>query len=137
MKQPQRFYRYAARGFSLIEMMIVLALIGIIVGGIGVYVMGQLSKGETRAARSQAYEIAKQIDLYRLEFGNYPSQSEGFDALINPPSGEPLMDEVPIDPWGNEFIYIYPGEKNRNKPDVRSKGPDGEENTEDDVGNWK
>lgn len=126
----------APKGFSLIEIMIVLTLIALIMGGIGIYVMGQLSKGEVSAARSQAFEIGKQLDLYRLEFGHYPSSSEGFDALINPPSGEPFMEEVPVDPWKNEYLYIYPGEKNRKKPDVRSKGPDGEENTEDDVGNW-
>lgn len=124
------------RGFSLIEMMIVLALIGLIMAGIGVYVMNSLAKGQVSAARSQAYEISKQLDLYRLEFGHYPSGSEGFDALVNPPRGEPYMDKVPVDPWGNEFMYIYPGEKNRKKPDIRSKGDDGLENTEDDVGNW-
>ncbi len=126
----------ALRGFSLIEMMIVLTLIGLIMAGIGVYVMSQLAKGEVSAARSQAYEISKQLDMYRLEFGHYPSASEGFDALVNPPRGEPYMDKVPMDPWGHEFMYIYPGEKNRKKPDIRSKGPDGVENTEDDVGNW-
>jgi general secretion pathway protein G len=128
--------RLALRGFSLIEMMIVLALIGLIMAGIGIYVMNSLAKGQVSAARSQAYEISKQLDLYRLEFGHYPSGSEGFDALVSPPRGEPYMDKVPVDPWGNEFMYIYPGEKNRKKPDIRSKGDDGIENTEDDVGNW-
>lgn len=123
-------------GFSLIEIMIVLTLIALIMAGIGVYVMGQLSKGEISATRSQAYEISKQLDLFRLEFGHYPSASEGFDALVNPPRGEPYMDKVPVDRWGNEFMYVYPGEKNKSKPDVHSKGPDGVENTEDDVGNW-
>jgi general secretion pathway protein G len=125
-----------ARGFSLIEIMIVLTLIALITSAIGVYVMGQLSKGESSTARSQAYDISKQLDLYRLEFGHYPSASEGFQALITPPHGEAYIDKIPKDPWGEEFIYIYPGVKNRNKPDVRSKGPDRVENTEDDVGNW-
>lgn len=128
--------RLVARGFSLIEIMIVLTLIALITSAIGVYVMGQLSKGETSAARSQAYDISKTLDLYRLEFGKYPSASEGFQALINPSRGEPYIDKIPVDPWKNEFIYIYPGVKNRGKPDIRSKGPDGVENTEDDVGNW-
>src|SRR5688572_5922137 len=83
------------RGFSLIEIMIVLTLIALITSAIGVYVMGQLSKGETSAARSQAYDIAKTLDLYRLEFGHYPSASEGFQALVNPPRGEPYIDKIP------------------------------------------
>ena len=131
-KQP----RVTLRGFSLIDMMIVLTLIGLIMVAIGVGVMGQFSKGQVSAARTQAYEISKQLDLYRLEFGHYPSSSEGFDALVNPPRGEPYMDKVPVDSWGNEFLYVYPGEKNRKKPDIRSKGDDGVENTEDDIGNW-
>jgi general secretion pathway protein G len=117
--------------------MIVMALIALIASSIGVYVMGQYSKSQLTAARNQAYEIAKQFDLYRLDFGRYPNASEGFQALIRPARGEPFMDKVPVDPWGNEFIYVFPGVKNRNKPDVRSKGPDGIENTEDDVGNWQ
>jgi general secretion pathway protein G len=124
------------RGFSLIEIMIVLTLIALIMAGIGVAVMGQLEKGEISVVKSQAFELAKQLDLYRMETGKYPSASEGWQALVNPPKGEPLIEKVPVDRWGNEYLYINPGEKNRNKPDVRSKGPDGIENTEDDIGNW-
>lgn len=123
-----------ARGFSLIEIMIVLTLIALIVSAIGVGVLRQFGTGQESTARSQAYEIAKNFDLYRLEFGKYPTQSEGFQALLNPPRGEPLLDRMPVDPWGNEFVYRYPGVKNRNKPDVYSKGKDPDKGQE--IGNW-
>jgi general secretion pathway protein G len=55
---------------------------------------------------------------------------------MSPPKGKPVMDALPVDPWGNGYIYSIPGTKNVNKYDVRSKGPDGQEGTDDDVGNW-
>ncbi len=123
-------------GFSLIEIMIVIALISIIIGFIAYSVVGRMSRGQVSLARSQAYNIASTFDTYRVEFGKYPSQAEGFQPLITPPSGEPLLERIPKDPWGEEYIYVYPGVHNKNKPDIVSKGPDRAENTEDDVGNW-
>lgn len=128
--------RQAARGFSLIEIMIALLLIGVIVSLVGVVMFNQLKEGQISAARTQANEISKALDMYRLRFGSYPSTSEGLQALVNPSKGEPIMERLPKDPWGEDYIYINPGIKNKNRPDVRSKGPDRLENTEDDVGNW-
>ena len=125
-------------GFSLIELMIVITLIGIMMAGAAVYLMGRLSEGEIKSARTQAYELSKQFDLYRLDHGRFPSSGEGLQALVAPPKGQPYLERMPKDPWGNEFIYTFPGEKNGRlgKPDIRSKGPDGVENTPDDIGNW-
>lgn len=123
-------------GFSLIEIMIVVALIGLLMVGAVVYFMGRLSEGEVTAARSQAFEIGKALDLYRLKFRRYPTPEEGLEVLVNPPRGEPYLERTPKDPWGQEYIYIFPGNKNKRKPDVISRGPDGIEDTEDDIGNW-
>lgn len=123
-------------GFSLIEIMIVVALIGLLMVGAVVYFIGQLRDGETTAARSQAYEIGKALDLYRLKFRRYPGVEEGLDLLVTPPRGEPFLERMPKDPWGQEYIYVFPGTRNKRKPDVISRGPDGIEDTEDDIGNW-
>lgn len=135
--RPQKKWRRVP-GFSLIELMIVITLIGLMMAGAAVFLMGRLSEGEIKSARTQAYEISKQLDIFRLDHGRYPSTGEGLQALVNPPKGQPYLERMPKDPWGNEFIYTLPGEKNGRlgKPDVRSKGPDAVENTDDDVGNW-
>jgi general secretion pathway protein G len=138
MQQKRKNSRnQAPRGMSLLEIMIVITLIGLVTAAIGVTVMNQLGKGQTDTARNQAYEIAKSMELFKLQVGKYPSTSEGIAALVNPAKGKPIMDSNPKDPWGNEFIYLNPGQKNPNKFDIRSKGNDGQEGNEDDVGNWQ
>ncbi len=128
--------RHPARGFSLLEIMVVITLIGLVTATIGVAVMTQLEKGQIDSARNQAYEISKSVELYKLQNGTFPTTGQGLTVLASPPKGKPLMDKVPKDPWGNDYIYVIPGQKNASKFDVRSKGPDGQEGTEDDSGNW-
>ena len=126
----------APRGMSLLEIMVVITLIGLVTAAVGVAVMGQLEKGQIDTARNQAYEIQKSLDLYKLQQGSYPSTSQGLQVLVNPPKGKALMDKLPKDPWGNDYIYVTPGQKNPSKFDVYSKGPDAQEGTQDDCGNW-
>jgi general secretion pathway protein G len=125
------------RGMSLLEIMVVITLIGLVTAAIGVAVMNQLGKGQSDACRNQAFEIGKSLELYKLQNGKYPTTSEGLDVLAKPPKGKPIMDAVPKDPWGNDYIYTNPGQKNPTKFDIRCKGGDGQEGTEDDVGNWQ
>lgn len=134
--RTRRRPRRPQRGFSLLEIMVVITLIGLVTAAIGVAVMNQLEKGQMDTARSQAYEIAKSVELYKLQSGTFPTTGQGLTVLASPPKGKPLMDKVPKDPWGADYIYVIPGQKNASKFDVRSKGPDGQEGTEDDVGNW-
>ncbi len=126
----------AARGMSLLEIMVVITLIGLVAAAVSVAVMNQLEKGEMDTARNQAFEIGKSIELFKLQQGGYPTTAQGLSVLASPPRGKPLMERVPQDPWGEEYIYVIPGQKNPNKFDVRSKGPDKAEGTEDDIGNW-
>ena len=128
--------RRRRRGMSLLEIMVVITLIGLVTATIGVAVINQLGKGQADAARNQAYEIAKSLDIYKLQNGSYPSTAQGLNVLKSPPKGKPIMEDVPKDPWGNEYIYVMPGQKNTTKFDIRSKGNDGVEGNEDDVGNW-
>lgn len=128
--------RRAVRGMSLLEIMVVITLIGLVSAAVGVSVMNMLERGQIDTARNQAMELAKSVELYKLQQGSYPSTGQGLSALSNPPKGKALIERVPQDPWGNEFIYLRPGVKNPGKFDILSKGPDGQEGTEDDSGNW-
>jgi general secretion pathway protein G len=124
------------RGFTLIEIMVVVTLMAILMGLGATYLMKQLDRGKVGAARTQCYEIAKALDLYKLQVGNYPSASEGLEALVSPPRGKPIMDDLPLDPWGNAYNYAIPGTKNPKSFDVWSSGPGGSEEDEPTIGNW-
>lgn len=125
------------RGFSLVEIMVVVTLIALFVGLGTVYFVGQLEQGRISAARQQSYEIAKALDLYKLRMGSYPTAAEGLQVLVNPPRGAPLLDKMPRDPWGREFNYAVPGTHNPRSFDVWSNGPDGTGGPEHEVGNWE
>lgn len=126
----------AMRGFSLVEIMVVVTLIAIFVGLGTVYFMGQLDKGRIEATRQQAFEIAKALDLYKLQTGSYPTSAEGLDVLTNPARGQALMNDIPKDPWGREYNYAIPGNHNPKGFDVWSDGPDGK-GGDSAIGNWR
>lgn len=128
--------RNSLRGFSLVEIMVVVTLVAIFVGLGTVYFMGQLDKGKIDAARQQSYEIAKALDLYKLQTGAYPSSSEGLDVLVNPARGQAIMTEIPKDPWGRDYNFANPGTHNQKGFDVWSDGPSGD-GGENAVGNWR
>ena len=133
---PARRCTSVIRAMSLIEIMVVITLIGLVTAVVGVGVFGVLGDGQDRVARSQAYEIDKSLDVYRLQHGSYPSMSEGIDVLTTPPRGRPILAAVPRDPWGGAFGYAIPGVENPGRLDVRSSGVDRTAMSADDVGNW-
>lgn len=137
MEQHKREKEHKRRGMTLIEIMVVVAILGLLATAITMGVMGQLDDAKVQTAQLKANEIAKAMDLYKIRNGNYPSNGEGVNALVNPPKGQPLFDELPTDPWDNPFNYSNPGTHNTRRIDVWSNGPDGETGTADDVGNWK
>lgn len=128
--------RIVMRGFSMIEMMVVVTLMAILAGAGTVLFMNQLESGKISTAKSQALELAKALDLYKLQTGSYPSQSEGLDALVNPSHGPAIMPKLPLDPWKQDFNYAYPGVHNPNGVDVWSLGPKGE-GGDSAIGNWE
>ena len=138
--QPHSLHRRhgrLVRGMTLIEIMVVITLLGIIAAAVGVAAVNMLERGQIDTARTQAHEIAKSMDSYRVLYGHYPSNSEGIDALVSPPgNGKPIMERIPKDPWSNPYQYLRPGTHNPDKFDVKSFGPDGQEGGGDDVGNW-
>lgn len=106
------------RGFSLIELLVVLAILGLLAGLVGPQVLKFLGSSKTKTAKLQIEDLGAALDLYRLEVGRYPSASEGLVALVGQPSGAanwngPYLKkkDIPKDPWGNEYQYRFPGEQ--------------------------
>lgn len=119
-------------GFTLVEMLVVLAIIGMIVGLVGPRVLHYLSESKVKTAQIQMENISSALDLYYLDVGHYPTSEEGLDALVRAPAGVSAWNgpylksnAAPRDPWGHNFVYRAPG---RNGPyDIGSLGPEGKE----------
>ncbi len=136
LKTNARLAKRAVHGFSLIEIMVVVTLMAIFIGLGTVYFTGVLKEGKINAARTQVHELTKATDLYNLKTGGYPSTAEGLEILVHPHKGEPVMEEIPKDPWGRDYNYAIPGTHNPKGFDIWSDGPDGE-GGEASIGNWK
>lgn len=130
------------KGFSLLEMVIVMGIIAILLGG-AIYMMGGLTgQAEIQRAKTDIQSLSTALETYKINAGNYPTQSQGLKALVERPSSPPIprpykaiMDEVPKDPWGNEYRYRFPGSVDKSKPEVFSVGEDGQADTDDDITN--
>lgn len=137
-RKNRRLPRRGMEGLTLIEILVVVTILGIIAGIVGVAVVGQLQDAQVDATKVQISEIAKNLDLYKVRFHRYPTTQEGLQAMVSPPEGKkPIMESIPKDPWGADYIYVSPGQHNPSKFDLQSKGPDGVADSEDDVTNWK
>lgn len=118
-----------ARGFTLLELLVVVAIIGLLVGFVAPRYFGQIGKSEVNTAKAQIDALDKALDQYRLDTGRYPGMDVGLDALVNRPQNEPkwngpyLRKAVPLDPWGKPYLYRIPGEKG--DYDLISFGKDG------------
>ncbi|MCD4785458.1 MAG: type II secretion system major pseudopilin GspG [Candidatus Eremiobacteraeota bacterium] len=143
MKRHRRkFNGRNARGFTFLEVIVVVAILLLLATIIGIRYVGRAKEAKVDTTKIQLKEVEKALEIYRLDNGNYPTQEQGLIALFEKPEDEPVpkkwkqyMDDIPNDAWGNEFIYIIPGE--HKDFDLYSKGPDGSEETEDDIVNWK
>ena len=124
--------RQGEQGFTLVEMLVVIAIIGLIMGLIGPRVLNYLSESKVKAAKIQMQSFASALDLFNLEAGRYPSTSEGLDALVHRTPGVAAWNgpylkggNVPMDPWNHAYIYRAPGE--HGAFDIISLGADGQE----------
>ena len=125
------------RGMTLIEIMVVVVIISLVAGVVGVQIFGQLKSAQISTAKTQMKQIGEALDLYRLNFRGYPSTAEGLGVLAAPKgNAEPFMPSIPQDPWGNDYVYVYPGTHNSGKFDIMSYGPDAVQGGGDDIGNW-
>ncbi len=122
--------RSRSRGFTLLELLVVMVIIGLLVGYVGPRYFSQIGKSEIKAARAQIDAFEKSIELYRIDTGHFPTTEQGLTALFVKPANEPkwhgpyLKKEPPADPWGNPYIYRAPGQ--RGDFDILSLGKDGQ-----------
>lgn len=131
------------RGFTLLELLVVMVIIGLLAGYVGPKYFAQVGKSEVKAARAQIDALEKALDQYRLDTGRYPSSEQGLAALVTRPSDEPKWDGpylkkgLPSDPWGAPYQYRQPG--THGDLDLFSFGKDGQPGGTGeaaDVTNW-
>lgn len=132
-----------ATGFTLLELLVVMVIIGLLAGYVAPRYFSQLGKSEVKAARAQIDALEKALGHYRLDTGRYPSSEQGLAALVARPANEPkwqgpyLDKALPLDPWGNPYQYRFPGQ--HREFDIWSHGRDGQPGGADeaaDVTNW-
>lgn len=117
-------------GFTLLELLVVMVIIGLLAGYVGPRYFAQVGKSETKAAMAQVDAFAKALDQYRLDTGRYPSTEQGLAALVVRPASEPkwngpyLKKALPLDPWGRAYQYRQPGQ--HGEFDLFSYGKDGQ-----------
>jgi len=130
-------------GFTLLELLVVLVILGLLVGYVAPKYFAQLGKSEVKTARAQINALEKALDQYRLDVGRYPTGEQGLVALNTRPASESkwggpyLQKAVPNDPWGKPYLYKSPGE--HGEFDLSSLGKDGQAGGEDenaDIVNW-
>jgi general secretion pathway protein G len=122
-------------------MLVVVVVISVLAALVGPNILKALTDANASAARSQVEMLSTALDAYRLEVGTYPTTTEGLRALVEPPSGSPARwkgpylrkSSVPLDPWGNPYVYRFPGEQNPRGFDLLSYGEDGRPGGEGDA----
>lgn len=143
MKSPTPLRSVRRAGFTLIEIMLVVTIIVVLMGAAIALLTGNVEVAQEQRVIGDIQSISTQLKLYETMNYFLPSTEQGIEALVKRPSSEPqprrwkqLLKEMPLDPWGMEYQYRYPGTKNSGSFDLFSMGPDRKPNTEDDIGNW-
>lgn len=140
MKRPNSPDIRHNQGFTLIEIMVVMVILGLLVAIVAPNIMGRSDQAKVTVAQTQLSNIGNALDLYRLDNSRYPSTQQGLEALVNKPAGSPepknwnadgYLKNVPEDPWGTPYQYVSPGTEG--DYDLYSLGSDSQEGGEGDA----
>jgi len=137
-----RNQRQRLQGFTLVEMLLVLVILGVLAGIVYPRVAGTGERARVTSTKTQIDAFKTALNLFEVDNGYYPKGRNGLLDLMQKPRDSqnwhgPYLESIPKDPWGNEYVYEFPGRHNPNSFDLMSMGPDGRSNTEDDIGNWE
>ncbi len=111
--------RVRAAGFTLLELLVVILIIGLLTGIVAPRFLSQIGRSETTTAKAQIANFDKALESFRIDMGRYPTESEGLKALVTSPGGDPrwrgpyLKDDIPNDPWGTPYAYHYPSARGK------------------------
>ncbi len=135
---PEPVEGAAARGMTLIEIMVVLVILGMIAAAVAVNVVKRQQEAEVKQAKTDVQNIANNgVDAFRVMKGRYPTTEEGIHVLIQEGFLKPNNSEGTLkDPWGHEYIYLYPGQAHPDSYDVKSNGPDGQPGSPNAIVNY-
>ncbi|AXF77718.1 type II secretion system major pseudopilin GspG [Erwinia tracheiphila] len=138
-----RYLRRGQKGFTLLEVMVVIVIIGLMAMLVIPNIMGSKAKADQQKAKADISMLESSLEMYHLDNNRYPTTEQGLQALVKKPVDDPLpahydnggyIKHLPKDPWGHDYQLLNPGK--HGSIDVYSIGSDGKEDTEDDIGNW-
>ncbi|WP_261816440.1 type II secretion system major pseudopilin GspG [Vibrio gallicus] len=139
-------YKQKQSGFTLLEVMVVIVILGILASFVVPNLLGNKEKADQQKAITDVVALENALDMYKLDTGVYPSTDQGLDALVTKPAGSPeprnyrsdgYIRRLPSDPWGNDYQYLSPGD--HGNIDIFTLGSDGQEGGDgsaSDIGNW-
>jgi general secretion pathway protein G len=142
-RQVGRWARGTRTGFTLIELLLVLVILASLAGIVLPKLTGRSQQAKITAARTQISQFEVALDAFEIDVGRYPTTVEGLRALVDKPTSDSdgwqqpyLRRGIPQDPWGNDYVYRYPGQYNQDGFDLSSYGPDRKLGGDDDITNW-
>lgn len=142
MYMKNNFKQYHQQGFTLIEIMVVVVILGILAAAIVPNIMSRPEQARIQKTKIDISSLETALEMYKADNYKYPSTDQGLEALVTKPSGSPqprnynsggYIKKLKKDPWGNEYLYLIPG--THSELDLYSLGPDGQP-SDDDIGNW-
>ncbi len=143
-RNPRKVGLSRRRGFTLLEVLLVIAILGILMSLVVPRLVGRQRQANVDATKLNIKSVGQVLKMYAIDHGgDFPTTGDGLTVLVERPNGNdeqwqgPYVDEMPKDAWGNQFQYEYPGRHNSDGFDLASNGRDKTANTKDDLTNWK